>query len=283
MKEQPLLWLYSDSELNLSHTSNISLKDFIGKITSYCSPNELVAVVKRLIGKSQPNNQGNDARLVNSRYLHNLSMQQFGDQAVVIQKYIKSHGKHAFICRTVFREGTNSYCFLITNRKGFFDEEVPEAQRFLVTNGQNTRNQGKFTIAKTATGKHLAETLPILKEIVNNMRFQRGIYLTELVGDFIRDEEGNWWLTDVKAFKTDERPRATLASPSHQLQLGEKEKYQRTRECRYCEISYLESELTHKLTKQMLIEMDRYLLHLGRNYEWLSRCDVPTDTHFLYQ
>ena len=29
--------------------------------------------------------------------------------------------------------------------------------------------------------------------------------------------------------------------------------------------------------------MDRYLLHLGRNYEWLSRCDLPTDTHFLYQ
>ena len=48
-------------------------------------------------------------------------MQQFGDQIIVIQKYIKSHGKHAFICRTVFREGVNSYCFLITNRKGYFD------------------------------------------------------------------------------------------------------------------------------------------------------------------
>ena len=33
----------------------------------------------------------------------------------------------------------------------------------------------------------------------------------------------------------------------------------------------------------MLIEMDRYLLHLGRNYEWLSRCDIPIDTHFIYQ
>ena len=33
----------------------------------------------------------------------------------------------------------------------------------------------------------------------------------------------------------------------------------------------------------MLIEMDRYLLHLGRNYEWLSRCDLPIDTHFIYQ
>ena len=29
--------------------------------------------------------------------------------------------------------------------------------------------------------------------------------------------------------------------------------------------------------------MDRYLLHLGKTYEWLSRCDIPTDTHSLYQ
>ena len=29
--------------------------------------------------------------------------------------------------------------------------------------------------------------------------------------------------------------------------------------------------------------MDRYLLHLGRNYEWLSRCDASTDAHSLYQ
>ena len=33
----------------------------------------------------------------------------------------------------------------------------------------------------------------------------------------------------------------------------------------------------------MLIEMDRYLLHLGKNYSWLSRCDMPIDTHCLYQ
>jgi hypothetical protein len=33
----------------------------------------------------------------------------------------------------------------------------------------------------------------------------------------------------------------------------------------------------------MLIEMDRYLLHLGKNYEWLSRSDSQTDTHTLYQ
>jgi len=32
------------------------------------------------------------------------------------------------------------------------------------------------------------------------MRFQRGVTFTELVGDFIKDEEGNWWLVNIKAF-----------------------------------------------------------------------------------
>jgi hypothetical protein len=44
-----------------------------------------------------------------------------------------------------------------------------------------------MTIAKSATGRHLNETLPMLEEIVNYLRFQRGVKATELVGDFIKD------------------------------------------------------------------------------------------------
>jgi len=59
--------------------------------------------------------------------------------------------------------------------------------RFLVTDALKTRYAGKYTITRSATGRHLAETLPILKEIVNYMRFQRGVTLSELVADFIKD------------------------------------------------------------------------------------------------
>ena len=41
-------------------------------------------------------------------------------------------------------------------------------------------------------------------------RFQRGIKFTELVGDFIRDEVGNWWLVNVKAFKIEEKIKSSL-------------------------------------------------------------------------
>lgn len=33
----------------------------------------------------------------------------------------------------------------------------------------------------------------------------------------------------------------------------------------------------------MLIEMDRYLLHIGKDYEWLGRSDATIDPYCLYQ
>ena len=33
------------------------------------------------------------------------------------------------------------------------------------------------------------------------MMFFRGITIEELVGDFVKDETGNWWLVNIKAFK----------------------------------------------------------------------------------
>ncbi|CAM6004636.1 unnamed protein product [Sphagnum balticum] len=153
---------------------------------SYCSPNELAGCLKRLTTKEGNNNFGNDVRLVNSRYLHNLSLQQLGDQVIGLQKYVKSHGAHAFICRTVFRSETSSHCFLITNRVAFDEEEVPEPRRLLVTNPEQN-NSKKPTIVKATQGRHLRETLGYLKEVVTFLRMHRGIDLQELVGDFIKD------------------------------------------------------------------------------------------------
>lgn len=120
------------------------------------------------------------------------------------------------------------------------------------------------------------------------MRFQRGVNLLQLVADFVKDEEGNWWLVNVKAFLVEAKLRRAPRAEEEQtreepLRLTDKEKYQKTKECRYCEKNYLESELTHKMTRKMLIEMDRYLLHIGKNFEWLARSDPAIDPHCLYQ
>lgn len=149
---------------------------------------------------------------------------------------------------------------------------------------------------KAIQGKHLTETGKYLQNITNFMKVYRGIDMSEIVGDFIKDEAGNWWLINIKAFQTDSK---IIKNPQSMLENGEndeevvddglgekyeKEKYQKTKICRYCEKSYLESDLSHYMTIKMLIETDRYLLHLGKSYKWLRRSDIMNvDTHCLYQ
>ena len=38
------------------------------------------------------------------------------------------------------------------------------------------------------------------------------------------------------------------------------------------------------MTMRMIIETDKYLLHLGKEYKWLKRSDIGNiDSHCLYQ
>lgn len=39
------------------------------------------------------------------------------------------------------------------------------------------------------------------------MKFHRGIQMTELTGDFIKDEMENWWLVNIKSFKIVQKVR----------------------------------------------------------------------------
>ena len=142
--------------------------------------------MKRLVCKEGENNFGNEMKLVNSRYLFNLSMQQIGDQITCIQKYVKSKGQRAYICRTVYAE-QHSHCFLITNKTTFYDEQATENRKFLISYQPGKYDEKLTDIVKSSSGRNLKETLPFLKEIVKFLRFQRGIILSEIVGDFVKD------------------------------------------------------------------------------------------------
>ncbi len=37
------------------------------------------------------------------------------------------------------------------------------------------------------------------------MKLYRGIILSEIVGDFIKDQSGNWWLLNIKAFQIEQK------------------------------------------------------------------------------
>ncbi len=49
-------------------------------------------------------------------------------------------------------------------------------------------------------GKHTVDTVRYLQEIVAYFEKYFQVIFTELVGDFIKDENNVWWLTSVRAF-----------------------------------------------------------------------------------
>lgn len=98
-----------------------------------------------------------------------------------LQRFIKSNGSKAFICRTIYSTESSSECFLITNSRNFHDKTEAENKKFVVKAGD------KSTIVRSKQGKNLEETLKYLKEIVQYLVFFRGVRVTEIVGDFIKD------------------------------------------------------------------------------------------------
>lgn len=56
------------------------------------------------------------------------------------------------------------------------------------------------SIIYTSQGKAVEETSEYLLNIVKFMKHHVNLRIDKLVGDFIKDEEGTWWLINVKAF-----------------------------------------------------------------------------------
>lgn len=233
---------------------------------------------------------GNDIKLINTKALQQMHAAPQVNDLVVLQRYIKCSGSRAFICRTVFRANGKSECFIITNSHEFYTDNaaIPEIKKYIVRAGDN-----HAMIVRAQQGRHLSETLHYSCNIVKYFAWVLGIEFGELVADYVKDEMGTWWLVNVKAFKINKQvERKSRIIPAKLVEeqenvhqpLQDKEKYQKTKTCKYCEKAYLESELNYKMTIKMIISTDRYLLHRGKTYKWLQRSDLANiDTHSLYE
>lgn len=69
------------------------------------------------------------------------------EQVLCVQRFVKSNGAKAFLCRTIYSQ-SSSECFLITNSRSFYDNE-PENKKYVVKPGD------KSTIVKSKQGKNL--------------------------------------------------------------------------------------------------------------------------------
>lgn len=68
---------------------------------------------------------------------------------MTLQRFVKSNGSRAFICRTIYNVEGCSECYLITNSRNFYDKHEAENKKFIVKAGD------KSTIVKSKQGKNL--------------------------------------------------------------------------------------------------------------------------------
>ena len=64
----------------------------------------------------------------------------------------------------------------------------------------NTKIPTAFRAIKNVSEKYTKETLLYVKNIVDFVSRHLAIRFKEFVCDFVRDEGGNWWFINVKAF-----------------------------------------------------------------------------------
>jgi LMBR1 domain-containing protein 1 len=125
----------------------------------------------------------------------------------VVQKYVKCIGPKAFICRSVWRKDKNHCSWVITNKNGFFEKDNLTEYRKYCT---NPKIPFSSTIVFTNRGRFVENTIPYLANIVKFLKDYAYVSLTELVGDFIEDESGIWWLINVRAYLLEPSPSMNL-------------------------------------------------------------------------
>jgi len=100
-----------------------------------------------------------------------------------IQRFVKSKGPKAFICRSVWRRNKSPYVYILTNLNGFHDNlDETKHNKFIV----NTQRKNSFTPMIATSGKQLEETNRYMKNIVSFIENNSGIIFEELVADFIK-------------------------------------------------------------------------------------------------
>jgi LMBR1 domain-containing protein 1 len=162
------MWFYTAPDGYVYRTDAFNSKNVSTKLSNYASPDELVAVIKNKLFRSL-SVAGNSIKLVSARDLPIMCSAAFQNRAgkrskylyfsnilksncylpkktsyyffyiipktelTVIQKFVKSNGPKAFVCRTCWRKGRNAYAWIITNRSDFYAEDrTPDTQKYIV-------------------------------------------------------------------------------------------------------------------------------------------------------
>lgn len=197
------------------------------------------------------------------------------NEVSVIQRFVKCHSVKPSVMRTCWRKGGNCEGWILSSNYEYGSAaKVNEISKFIV----NTKMHKAFNAVKCSSDKYLRETLAAVKSIGKFVETYLKITFTELVCDFIKDEGGNWWYLNTRAFLIAEDIKVDVRlitnhddEPLENAAKKKLESYTKCRKCRYCYKTIAEHLMTHKLTLMMILQCDQHLIRLGKSFPWLER------------
>ncbi len=126
---------------------------------------------------------GHDVELLTTDGLkEKLRMLGCNKEKVALQRFVKSKGKKAFICRSVWTHDKPPCCFIITNNVSYDDPRVPAEKKFVV----NMDDPCSCSIIHSLTGKHCEETGRYMRNMAQFLQRHARVQLAQLVGDFTK-------------------------------------------------------------------------------------------------
>lgn len=200
---------------------------------------------------------------------------------VMIQRFVKSSGPKAYKLRGIWGQGKRTIVYSMANKIKYSDEVPNDNQKCCV----NCWKFDTFDTVEVKAGEAYKQINGNLETLVSYLRNSFKAIATEIVADFIVDDEHTLWLIDIKAFKINSQD-LELESRFLDKQRGEnlpkkiilKEKYCRMRRCGYCEINFEDIDLCHTVPFSKIFDIDKHLMvnlsvkkQRGKTFDWLKR------------
>lgn len=286
------VWVYTGLDGFIYRTETFHDQLIMNRLGVLDNPYEVVSVVKRPMWSNLVKRyHGLNTYVLNTTDLKSRLNEFLTGEPCAVQRFIKSKGPVAFVCRVVYKKGKKNILYVITNKISFRNDKEEPRKRCLTS----SNDMEGCNVIVSSNGKYLEETLPLIKKIVNYMEQNLGIEVTEFAADFIKDDNDNWWFitckafqfkgkADVKGFVVDKPYWSSDSSREEEEKSLMHTEYNRLKRCRLCQVYYPMSLLPHQLTIKMITETDQHLRERGVMIQWLDRAEYRHSGHAtIYQ
>lgn len=200
----------------------------------------------------------------------------------VLQRFVRCSSVKPFIVRVAWYREKNPDCWIISSNYEYDsqDPKITEQMKYVTM----PKVRKACSVFRSTKSGFLKETIGYINNLRQYLLRELQVSFEEFVGDFIKDEGGNWWFVSVRAFilsRPDEKVNIKQITMfgDYEQQISKKttekktiDQYQKCKNCKYCNKIFPEHLMTHKLTLIMLLQADKHLLARGKTFPWLERC-----------